>query len=307
MAKSMPIRLAVLLAVWGILPVLPSRPAVAGGFWWQHGYGYGQPTMMMAQPSPTQVLTVVPATTTSRCLQLTPFTQLQVGTTAGLQLAPATTPLTTPGLTLSTGSPTSYYVVQPGLGSVSGLTLAPQVGAGSRGLTAGPGGVTDQDYQVLATGFGGSFINVQNFEQFLANQLDKLINQNTGLSQDQIITLLLDVAKGYLTSQGFGFLLDPTVDTIIKRLIGKVIQNRQASQGSGGGANGGTSGGTNGGTFNIPAGGFTFNVSGQIVLTPSGSGTVTPPPSNPQNPPNRTGLPQRLTQDQPNLPPPAKP
>ena len=317
MATSRPIGLIVLMVACGFLPLLPSRPAVAGGFWWQHGNGQ---TVMMAQPSTAQVVTLVPANTTTHQLQFSPFSHLQMGTMTGLRLAPANTAITAPGLTLSAGSPTTYYVVQQGVGSASAPVVAPQAVGGSRGLKSGAGGVTDQDYQILTTGLGGSFLSVQSFEQFLANELDKLMNQSSGLNKDQLTTLLLDAAKAYLTSQGFGFLLDPTVDAIITRLIGKVFQDRQASRKSSTPTNSGTTPPNGGnapsnGSGKVPSGGFTFTVSGQVVLTPANvpgntpTGNVpgnTPTGNVPVTPPTGT-LPLDLTPAESNLSPPAPP
>jgi hypothetical protein len=265
--------------------------------------------MLMQQPSSTQAVALVPATAMTPQLRTVPFTQLQAGTMPGLQLVSGNTAFTTPGLTVSAGTPTTYYVVPQGGGVSAGLQVAPQVGAGAQGLTAGTGGVTDYDYQVLTAGLGGSFLKFQGFQKFLGDQLNNLLNQNSGLTKDLLIPILLDAAKGYLTSQGFGFLLDPNVEAIIKRLIGKVIDDRMGSQGSNGNQNNGKQTTPSGPTPSVPTGGFTFTVSGTIVLTPAGSGSTPPTKPNGSSPPPSNGgpMPDNLTPDQPGLSPPPPP
>ena len=273
--------------------------------------------MLVAQPASVQAVALVPASTTSHHLQLSPFTHLQMGTTSGLRLVPANTALTTTGLTLPVGSPAAYYVPQQGAGPGSAPIVAPHTGV-TQGLTAGPGGVTDYDYQTLATGLGGSFLNVQTFEKFLGDELDKLLNQNGNLNQSQLTTLLLDVAKGYLTSKGFGFLLDPAVDAIIKRLIGKVFQDRNSAQGGSSGSSpipapNGSKPTTDPGTVVVPSGGFTYIISGQIVFTPA-NGQTSKPGSGGGNGGGNSGdpgaagpMPTDLTPAETGLSPPAPP
>ena len=82
----------------------------------------------------------------------------------------------------------------------------------------------EQDYQFLSQGFGGRISPIHSLERFVGNEIDRLSKRGV-LSRQEVATLVLDAAKGYLTSQGFGF-VGPAVDPVLKRLIGRVIGGR---------------------------------------------------------------------------------
>jgi hypothetical protein len=109
-----------------------------------------------------------------------------------------------------------------------------------------------------------------------------------------------------LNQTGFGFVLDPVVDGIIKRLINKIIQNKQNQPTNG---NGGSNPPPQ--TPSIPSGGATFQINGRITLTPVNGGGNPPngnhngTPSGPHG--NGNNLPTALTPDEPGLAPPAPP
>ena len=275
MRKCAPLKLTMILIAAVVIAPSLNRSAEAGDWF---GWHHGQTLWVVNQPTTTQSIVTVPATTMTQ-LRLAPVTQLPLGTvTAGqtLQFVPSTNaPLTlTPGLTTSVGSSNTFFVVQQGTTSPVGVTLAPQISGNVSGVSVGPGGVTDNDYQVLASGFGGSFLKAQGFEKFLKDQLENLINQKGNvLNQQELTTLLLDAAKGFLSSNGFGFLINDAVEPIIKRLIGKVIQDRQGSQPA---LPNGNKPAPNGSV--IPSGGATFDITGRITLTPTQAGHIKPPP-----------------------------
>jgi len=257
MTKCAPMKLTMILIAAGLVFPSLNRSAEAGDWF---GWHHGQTVWLVNQPTTTQSIVTVPATTTTQ------FRQAFVpSTNASLTL--------TPGLTTSVGSSNTFFVVQQGTTSPVGVTLAPQMSGNVSGVSVGPGGVTDNDYQVLASGFGGSFLKAQGFEKFLKDQLENLINQKGNvLNQQELTTLLLDAAKGFLSSNGFGFLINDAVEPIIKRLIGKVIQDRQGSQPA---LPNGNKPAPNGSV--IPSGGATFDITGRITLTPTQAGQLKPP------------------------------
>ena len=308
MTTSLPIRLTAACLATVLGHAFLNRPASAWEHWLHHGYTQG--TVAVVQPTTVHAVTLVPATAVSH---------LQVGTVPGLQVAPMQAALGSPALTVSTSPAMTYYVVPQAAVAGTSLAAAP---TGLRASAAGAGDVTDQDYQILTTGLGGSFLNVQDLEKFLGEQLNGLRNKNGGLEQGQLTILLVDLAKGYLTSHGFGFLLDPTIDGVLKRLIGKVIKGQQAPSGGNNGTtptNGNTT--PTNGSSPIPAGGFTYVVSGQITLTPvqPGQGNQNQGNQNQgnqnqgnqnqgnQNNQGAATLPKSLTPDQTNLSQPAPP
>ncbi len=156
-----------------------------------------------------------------------------------------------------------------GTPALSNLMFAPQPG-GHQGVSVGVGAnaVSDQDYLVLSSGFRNSFSKVTNFEQFLKGKLDELLkDRGKGLDKSEIAAILLNVAKDFLTSNGFGFIINDAVEPILKRLINKLIQERQPT----------TPDTTPGPRPDIPSGGGRFEISGTIILTPSSSRRENPP------------------------------
>jgi hypothetical protein len=298
MTTSLPIRLAALFFAVAVTESSLSAPALAGGPWFHHGYG--KSNVIVVQPSNVQTAVMVPATT--QFLQAPSVNRLQVGAMPGYQIMPMNVGVgATPGMTLQAGgAPVTYYVVQQGSSPVVSPTSV-----GAAGDTSGP--VTDADYQYLAAGFGGRFTIIQSLEKKLSAAYDRASGQN--LSNDDLVSFLTGVANQFLNQTGFGFVLDPVVDGIIKRLINKIIQNKQTQPTNGGPSNGGTNPPQ---TPSIPSGGATFQINGRITLTPVNGGG-NPPNGNPNGPPSgppsngNNNLPTALTPDEPGLAPPAPP
>ena len=144
---------------------------------------------------------------------------------------------------------------------------------GVQSVSAGSGDPTDYEYQVLTAGLGGSLIKFKNFEDVLRNKARDLLANRSGLSQSELTTLLVDFAKTTLNATGFGFLIDPAIETIIKKLADKIFRENQ----SGGQGQQGTVTPPN---PVIPATGsrFDFTVTGRLTLSPVSGGE---PPSGP--------------------------
>jgi hypothetical protein len=142
-----------------------------------------------------------------------------------------------------------------------------QVFAPSVGTQQSPGALAspdDQDYLLLAQGFGGRISLIRSLEDFVKGEADKLF-QRGGLGKDEIATLLLDATKNFMTSNGFGFSFQ-FIEPVVRRLINRAIGNR-------GTPSGGNVGG--GGTTQPPtgpgggAGSGAFDISGRVYITPA--------------------------------------
>ncbi|MFO0891191.1 MAG: hypothetical protein U0790_18860 [Isosphaeraceae bacterium] len=159
-------------------------------------------------------------------------------------------------------------------------------------------------------GFGGSHHRLQGLIQFLRNRLELLIRQKGGvLSEQELTTLLLDAAKSFMLGNGFGFLINEAVEPIIKRLISQLLRDRQASTPSAPNedvpAPPAPPGPGPRPSGDVPASGaITFEVSGRIILTPTG-GRLPDSPSTPVGPQPVTPGPQPVgPQPQPVTPQP---
>jgi hypothetical protein len=242
----------------------------------------------------TTQLALVPTGQVTR-LSLVPSSNLMVSGTMTGQTLQLVTLTNSPG-SLTVSMPNTLQV-SSGVSLWNGLMLVPQSPTTLK-ASSGSGPMTDYDYQVLTAGHGGSIPKFLDFEKVLKNKLEELIAQKGSiLNQDEITTLLLDFAKGYLNSTGFGFLVDGAIEPILKRLIAKLFQERQAANGGGGSVSPTPSGNT------IPAAGGTFDVTGaitgRIVLTPVNGPVPTPPAPvpNPPTPGTNTTLPSDLKKD----------
>ncbi len=276
MRKCAPLKLTMILIAAGVIvPSLNQSAEASDWFGWHHG----QTVWVVNQPTTTQSIMMVPAYTTTQ-LRLAPMTQFQLGTvTAGqtLQLVPsANASLTlTPGLTTSIGSLGTSNLTLQGTTNQVGLTLSPQTFSNVVGLSVGANGATDTNSQVVALGLalGGGNKSFGDFMKFLEAQAAALFKQaGSSATQQAIIDKLFDIAKAYLSGNGFGIVIDDlVVGPIIKSLIGQVVARVQPSQPSQ------PSQPTNPSNPVIPQGGATFNISGSITLTPTQAGQVTPP------------------------------
>lgn len=275
MRKCAPLKLTMILIAAGVIVPSLNRSAEAGDWF---GWHHGQTAWVVNQPTTTQSIMMVPAATmmvpaaTTTQLMLAPMTQLQLGTvTAGQTLfVPSTNAsLTlTPGLTTSIGSWNTSNVSLQGTTNRVALTLSPQTSSNVVGLSVGANGATDTDSQVVALGLalGGGNKSLADFTKFLEGQAADLFKQaGSSATQQAIVDKLFDIAKGYLSGNGFGIVIDDLVGPIIKRLIAKVVSRVQPSQPS------------NPANPVIPQGGATFDISGRITLTPTQAGPVTPP------------------------------
>ena len=276
-------RLSAWLVVLGAFPALASRPASAQLF--HHGQTQIQTTRIVTRTSGGHHHgTVAPVGTTLTLVPVGTMTQLSLVPSTAVQFGGGTTgfsPLQP--VTLSNPLAGSAYQVQLSTGSnfSTGVAMMAQPASNLR-AASGSGPMTDNDYQILAAGHGGSFTKVVGFESVLKQKLEDLISQKGSvLNEDELTTLLLDFAKSYLSSTGFGFLIDGAIEPILKRLIGKLLQDRKPSNGGNGPIT------PPNGNNTIPAGGGTFDVTGvvtgRIVLTPVGN---TDPNKNPVVPPN---------------------
>ena len=260
MNASMIRRLSALFLTAGAAPVVLEGSATAGGFLFR-GHGHGQQAVVFVQPVQTHAVTVVPAAASFQHLTFAPATQLQLGA------APAVQMLQMPATGLTTSPQATYYVIQ---GAAN-----PAASPGRGGLTVGGAGdLTDYDYNVLSANIGNSQTRVRGFEKFIAAEVDKLFGQG-GLGQNQIETLAFDAAETFLS----GFVPEPIIkglEPIIDKFIKKAVQDRKGRQAGGDARAPGETPANPAGPVSpvVPAGGMTFNVTGQITLTPVKAGAA---------------------------------
>jgi hypothetical protein len=128
----------------------------------------------------------------------------------------------------------------------------------------------EQDYQFLSQGFGGRITPIHSLERFVGDEIDRLSKRGV-LSRQEVATLVLDAAKGYLASQGFGF-VGPAVDPVLKRLVDRLIVGRSIPNEPNGPAGGATppptpSHSTNS-TQTQPASAGVFRITGTVTIMP---------------------------------------
>jgi len=201
----------------------------------------------------------------------------------------------------------SGFVFVQGGAAQSNLIPVSQPGVQSPGnlVAAGTGsGLTDYDLSVLATGFGNKLSKIDALRDHLKLNLTDLLGR--GFSADRITTLLVDAAKAYLTSQGFGFLINDAIEPILRKLVGQVIRDQPGTP-------------TEPEEPTLPTGKIgtqTFTISGTVTLTPTGTKTKPKkPPVGPKKPPidpKKTTMPDDLTptdgsDDDSAAPPPTEP
>ena len=140
---------------------------------------------------------------------------------------------------------------------------------------------------LLAQGFGGKLSLLRSLEDFIKGEVGKNLNRGI-LNKNEISTLVLDGAKGFLTANGFG-LPAALVEPILKRVIGRVIGNT------------GTSDDGNNGTTQQPVakpggGGVSsagaFEITGKVYLTPVKDPNMTGTVTQGTGPPKPTTRPQ---------------
>jgi hypothetical protein len=182
--------------------------------------------------------------------------------------------------------------------------LAPQNG-GARTLTLGASGTTDLDtaYQVLTLAFSNQRSKLDSFESAIKKKLGDLIKAGgSALSNTDLTSLLVSTAKSFLTPEnGFtgvvvnGVLND--VEPFLAKVISNIVQNQR-----GGSAD--TTPPPDQGNVpkppqpNVPAGGMSFDVSGRIILTPSGGSTAPSGTGDNQNiPSGKNGQQQTIPTD----------
>ena len=284
-----PTRFAPVAVALASLVTLTAGRSEAGGFRLHHGHQSSSVVTTRGQTvrfgTTANTLTFGPATTfTGQSLQLAPT----AFTGQSLQLAPNT---------LTSGPQTTLQLVG-GASTGSSLTLSGQ-NSGAQTLTLNSGANDlDTAYQVLTLGFGNNAAKVIDLEEALNGKLETLsLGAGGGLNEIDLRSILLETARGFLRTNGFGILIDGAVEPILGRIIDKVIGNRRARR------NGGRQPNNQGGatrpaqpttpTIEIPAGGRSFNISGRIILTPS---SVGPEPVEPDTvPPPDTDVPPRPT------------
>jgi len=321
MLSASPPKILRLLALVGLVLTISEGPALASGhFSRQTVYvvpqqqatlqtvQFAPATQFQFAPVSTQTLQLAPATTNlqlapamTQTFQMSPTTQLQLApaATQTYQLAPASTQLQlAPAMTQSLQlAPTTQLQLAPAAAQTlqfapasTQLQFAPaaiqtyQVVGASVGTFQSPGvqaSPDDQDYMLLAQGFGGKISSIRSLEDFVKGQADKLF-QRGGLGKEEIATLLLDQVKGFMTANGFGIPFQ-LIEPVLKRVIDRVIVNRGTASGGSGGTTSTSQPPGKPGTSDKTGG--AFEISGRVYITPasgsSGSGgmTVTTPAS----------------------------
>ena len=307
-------RRAIFFLAVGVLQALLAERAKAGDLWFHHGMYYrssvvtnfpGQ-TIMLAPgssvtgvqfaPVATQQLMLSPLTTTQftgQTLQLVPASAGQTlqlapsATTAQtLQLVPSSTATQTLQLapsTLMLSPPVTPYVVNSSSGTT--LTLTPQ-SSGAQTLTMGTAGATDIDkaYQVLTLGFNNQRSKLDAFEGAMKKKLGDLLNAGGSvLSNQDLTSILLSIAKDFLKTPESGFaglIVNDALEPFLSNVISNIVQNRTGGKDQTPPAQTPPT--------NVPAGGMSFDVTGRIVLTPTGGVPAANGNKRPVPPPSTT-------------------
>lgn len=301
-----PQRRAIFFLIVGALQSVFAERVKAGDLWFHHGAYYqfsvssGQTIMLVPATSMTGVqiapvathhLMFSPVTTTQLMSHSLQLSTASTGQT--LQLTPSTSALQTlqyvsplaayqtlqlSPSTLSLSPQVTHFVVS----SPSATTLTPQ-SSGAQTLTLGTGGSTDIDtaYYVLMLGFNNQRSKLDAFEGAIKKKLGDLINAGgNALSNPDLTSILVSIAKDFLKTPESGFaslIVNDALEPFLSKVISNIVQNRTGGQTDGAPTPPGQNKPAQLPQTNVPAGGVSFDVSGRIVLTPTGGVPVSAP------------------------------